>query len=171
MLPFLLPCNPYTCLCFSDGDALAQLQCHLCVSRVGYFLRSSSCHRIVRVLIPLLPPTLSAASRTRSTLPHPKLPLNYGPPQLRMMYQCHCWAGLGCYQLCGSCHLRNPQARLVFCAFQLFGEGQKAACHGRFLRGSRTFPQSQVCFGSAGADKQLEEHLVELDAFSYGYAD
>lgn len=79
MLPFLLPCNPYTCLCFSDGDALAQLQCHLCVSRVGYFLRSSSRHRIVRVLIPLLPPTLSAASRTRSTLPHPKLPLNYGP--------------------------------------------------------------------------------------------
>jgi hypothetical protein len=118
----------------------------------------------------LVPPTLSAASRTRSTLPHPKLPLNYGPPQLRMMYQWHCWAGLACYEPCSSCHLRNSQARQVFCAFPLFGEDQKAACHGRFLRGSRTFPQSQVCFDNAGADEQLEEHQVKLDAFSYAYA-
>jgi hypothetical protein len=153
MLSFLLPCNHYARLCFSDEDVLAESRGHvflglatLCVSN-------------------------PVTKRRRLTLPRPKLPLNDRAPQPYMMDQCHCWAGLACCQRCVTRNLQNPQARLVFCAFSLFGEGQNAACHGRFLRGSRTFPQSQVCFGSAGADKQLEEHLVELDAFSYEYAD
>jgi hypothetical protein len=103
--------------------------------------------------------------RLRITPRRPRLPLNARP-----LDELHYQAALACFAWFLMHSPQTLQARHLLCASSLLGEGQKAACHGRLLRGPRTCPQSRVCFRSAGADKQLEGHRVELDAFSYAYA-